>query len=295
MAYVFYHIAQERFIEFATTNSKGDRPRTKWELFSKFPARIPPAEIRERIGSVLSAYDDLIENNLRRIKLLEESTRQLYKEWFVRLHFPGYEHTKLIEGVPEGWERKTLSEASESVNYGYTESAQTEEVGPKYLRITDIVPSFIDWSTVPYCPITERKKEKFSLREGDIVVARTGATVGYAKRLNKRHPEAVFASYLVRFRLSPKVSSIFIGTFIESDDYKAYVKSRIGGAAQPNANAKVLGDVKILIPSHQLQKEFDEIVSKLIDQKEILQIQNQKLKQTRDLLLPKLMSGEVEV
>ena len=122
--------------------------------------------------------------------LLEESARLLYQEWFVRLRFPGHEHTHIINGVPDGWRRTTLANLCESIDYGYTASAVQEEVGPKLLRITDIVPQFIDWSSVPYCNILDDRKEKFLLKEGDIVIARTGATVGYAKRLHQRHPES---------------------------------------------------------------------------------------------------------
>jgi type I restriction enzyme S subunit len=139
------------------------------------------------------------------MELLEDAARQLYREWFVRLRFPGREHTRIVNGVPEGWERTTLGQLCESIDYGYTASAEEEEVGPKFLRITDIVPSFIDWSSVPYCQIEDNKLSKFRLSEGDIVIARTGATVGYAKRLHKRHPDTVFASYLVRLRLNQEM------------------------------------------------------------------------------------------
>jgi type I restriction enzyme S subunit len=227
--------------------------------------------------------------------LLEEAARQVYREWFVRLRFPGHEHARIINGVPEGWKRKSLPELCESIDYGYTASAQQEEVGPKFLRITDIVPQLIDWTTVPHCQISEERFDKFRLREGDIVVARTGATVGYAKRLHKRHPEAVFASYLVRFRMKPEVDDLMVGIFVESDSYKAYVRSRVGGAAQPNANAKVLAGTEILVPAPVLQRTFHEIVKPLFDQREILQIENEKLRAARDLLLPRLMSGEIAV
>lgn len=83
--------------------------------------------------------------------------RLLYREWFVRLRFPGYEHTRIIDGVPEGWERKKLAEICESIDYGYTASAEKEGIGPKFLRITDIVPNSIDWSDVPHCPIEDKK------------------------------------------------------------------------------------------------------------------------------------------
>jgi type I restriction enzyme S subunit len=256
---------------------------------------LPLIDEQRKIAEVLKSYDDLIENNRRRMALLEDAARQLYREWFVRLRFPGHEHVKIRDGVPEGWERKRIAEICESLDYGYTASADKNEIGPKFLRITDIVPDYIDWESVPFCLIDENRLEKFLLHEGDIVVARTGATVGYAKRINKRYPNAVFASYLVRFRIKPEVDNLMVGTFIESVEYKKYVQSRIGGAAQPNANAKVLAGAEILIPASRIQRDFNEIVEPLIDQREMLQIQNQKLRLARDLLLPRLMSGQIPV
>jgi len=131
--------------------------------------------------------------------------------------------------------------------------------------------------------------------EGDIVIARTGATVGYAKRLNRRYPEAVFASYLVRLRIRREFESLMVGLFVESDGYKSYVQSRVGGAAQPNANAKVLSAAEVLVPPPTLQRLFRESVESLADQREILQVQNQLLRAARDLLLPRLMSGQMAV
>src|SRR5262249_9505681 len=160
---------------------------------------------------------------------------------------------------------------------------------------TDIVPSVIDWATVPYCPIADDRLAKFRLIEGDIVIARTGATVGYAKRLHKRHPEAVFASYLVRIRLKPQLDNLIAGIFVESADYKSYVQSRVVGAAQPNANAKILSAVETLVPPAGMQRVFREVVEPLMDQREILELLNRQLRAARDLLLPRLMSGEIAV
>ena len=271
------------------------QPNASAPVLGSFEFVLPPRPSQTRISSILSAYDDLIENNRRRMALLEEAARQLYREWFVRLRFPGHERTRITNGLPEGWNHKTLAEVCESIDYGYTASAEKEEIGPKFLRITDIVPPFIDWPTVPHCLISDERFEKFRLCEGDIVVARTGATVGYAKRLHKRHPETVFASYLVRFRIRPEVDNLMMGILAESDWYKAYVKSRVGGAAQPNANAKVLGGAEILVPAPVLQRAFHETVEPLFDQREILQIENEKLRTARDLLLPRLMSGAIAV
>lgn len=270
-------------------------PHINLEILKNFQMPLPPVGLQHRISDILSTYDDLIENNRRRMQLLENAARELYREWFVRLCFPGYEHTRIINGVPEGWERKTLAELCESIDYGYTASAELEEVGPKFLRITDIVPEFIDWASVPHCQIEDDRLLKFRLYEGDIVIARTGATVGYAKRLHKRHPDAVFASYLVRLRVKPEMDNLLVGVFVESDDYKSYVHSRIGGAAQPNANAKVLAGAEMLVPSTILQRAFRDFVEPMVDQRELLQIQTEKLRVSRDLLLPRLMSGEIAV
>lgn len=290
--FVFYKL---QTLDLARFNGGGAVPTLNRNNLDNVRVKVPPLPTQRKIAGILSAYDDLIENNLKRIQLLEESARLLYREWFVRLRFPGHEHTPINNGIPQGWEKKTLAEVCESVNYGYTASAQQEEIGVKFLRITDIVPSFIDWSNVPYCEIPDNKKEQFLLKQGDIVIARTGATVGYAKRLHKRHPATVFASYLVRLRVKKEIDDLMIGLFVESDDYKSFVQSNLGGAAQPNANAKVLSSAKILIPPPLIQKLFRETVEASFDQREVLQQQNQKLKQARDLLLPRLMSGEIAV
>jgi type I restriction enzyme S subunit len=156
---------------------------------------------------------------------------------------------------------KSLAEIAEFVQYGYTASASEHPVGPRFLRITDIVPSQIDWDSVPYCEIDEKARSKFSLATGDIVIARTGATVGYAK-LIRDNPESVFASYLVRIRVDRQFADPgYVGRIVESDVYKQFVMSRVGGAAQPNANAKVLSAFRLPIPNRSTQSRIVEILS----------------------------------
>lgn len=160
-----------------------------------------------------------------------------------------------------GYTKLSLADVCESVRYGYTASAIQESVGPHFLRITDIVPDSINWDSVPYCEIDEVNKDRFSLQQGDIVVARTGATVGYAK-LIRDEIDAVFASYLVRFRVDTKVADPgFVGRLVESFVYKDFVKSQVGGAAQPNANAQVLGSFKLQLPTKPEQARISSILS----------------------------------
>lgn len=162
------------------------------------------------------------------------------------------------------WQETTLASACERVDYGYTASASDNPDLPRFLRITDIVGTHIDWATVPGCHIDDRGLEKYALRSGDLVVARTGATVGHAKRI-RRHPVAVFASYLVRFRPRPEVNPSFLGAIVESRAYKDYVLLNAGGAAQPNANAKVLGAFPLLLPDSETQGRVAAVLDALDD------------------------------
>jgi type I restriction enzyme, S subunit len=153
-----------------------------------------------------------------------------------------------------------LAEIAEEVRYGYTASASVESVGPKFLRITDIVPDLIHWGSVPYCTISAKDRNKYLLRDGDIVIARTGATVGYAKSL--RHPpESVFASYLVRVRVAEENDARYVGLVVMSHDYKQFVVANAGGAAQPNANAKVLASYPVPLPPLKTQQKIASVVS----------------------------------
>ena len=256
---------------------------------------LPDLSTQRKIAGILSAYDDLIENNLRRIKILEEMAQSLYREWFVHFRFPGHGTARFIDSslgqIPKGWEVKTIADICQSVSYGFTASASRENIGPKFLRITDIVPDQIDWANVPFCEISKDKTAKLLLQPGDIVVARTGATTGYAKRLNKLHPDTVFASYLVRARAKTEVSNRMLGILMESDEYKKFIQTNLSGSAQPQANAVVLTSMPLVVPNRAISERFDQFVEPMIDQAELLSVKNQNLRRTRDLLLPKLLDG----
>ncbi|OPB89597.1 hypothetical protein BAS06_04360 [Elizabethkingia miricola] len=295
--FLFYNLCQQEFFDFMMAGANGTKmPRGNKNAIIKYKVNLPPLKTQRKIVSILSGYDNLIENNQKRIKILEEMVQQTYEEWFVRMHFPGYETAVFgKDGLPEGWEVKSLGELTETMQYGYTESANSQPVGPKFLRITDIVGSNINWQTVPYCVIDEKKKAKYLLKEGDIVIARTGATVGYAKRINKNCPNAVFASYLIRLKLKPEIDDVFMGVFVESHSFVQTVQNIAGGAAQPNANAPILKQIEIIVPSKNIQDNFREIVLKQKNAQELLLKQNQHLREARDILLPRLMMGIIDV
>lgn len=159
--------------------------------------------------------------------------------------------------------------------YGYTASATDNNTGVKFVRITDIVPDFVDWNKVPYCEISEKDFKKYKLNEGDIVAARTGATVGYAKQIRKGSPDAVFASYLVKLIPSEKVDKHFLGVLIESNVYREFIQIIAGGSAQPNANANDLTLFKFFLPPLPTQQRIASILSAYDD---LIEVNNQRIK-----------------
>lgn len=289
--FLYYYLSTLHFEQFDAGASNPTLNRNHiHSLKVQFPER---TEAQCRIASILSAYDELIENNNQRIKILEEMAEQLYKEWFVRMRFPGHESVRMVKGAPERWEVDKLSRFVDT-QYGYTASAEEEEVGPKFLRITDIVPENLDWERVPHCKITDFILEKYLINDGDILVARTGATVGYAKLMHNP-PKAVFASYLVRLIPKRADDKFIIGQLVESNDYKLFIQAVATGAAQPQANASLMTMFNVYIPPTELKSRYNQIVTPIFDEKNILLKKNQLLRRTRDLLLPRLMSGQLTV
>ena len=204
-------LADDEFLKhwFAGNNISGyitgaAQPKLSQASMRRIRLLLPAYEGQRRIASILSAYDDLIDNNTRRIAILEEMARRIYEEWFVRFRFPGHEGVRMVESelesVPEGWRVVPLAEMVDT-QYGYTESAQDKPVGPKFLRGMDINKQpYIDWSAVPYCPIHPDELLKFKLSVGDVVVIRMAdpGKIGIVEKAI----DAVFASYLVRLRIT---------------------------------------------------------------------------------------------
>ena len=176
------------------------------------------------------------------------------------------------------------------MQYGYTETATIEPVGPKFLRITDIAQNYIDWNDVPYCPINEKNHEKYVLSEGDVVVARTGATVGYAKMVGRNIPDSVFASFLVRIRPIDDEYRYYFGLAITSAEFLDFVQTNAGGSAQPQANPPLLGEFKLSIPNKQSLPEFNTKISAFLEVIESNEAEISKLHEVKDTMVKMLSS-----
>lgn len=257
--------------------------------------RSPGPSEQEAVVSVLSAYDDLIEINRRRVALLEEAARLLYREWFVHFRFPGHEHNRTVDGVPEGWEWRYLADVV-STQYGYTASASKEAVGPKFLRGTDINKrSYIDWASVPFCSEQGLDFEKYELAPGDILVVRMAAPGKVA--LVEKPVRAVFASYLVRFKIknAAEVPPGYLFMTLSSERYQGFVRASSSGATRKTASAKLLTDFRFVLPPPALLRTFMAQFTALRDMITRLVEQSVSAGRARDLLVPRLMNGEIVV
>jgi len=251
-----FHGNDPRFVAYFLRNELRDYrsdkaavPGVDRNVLHRLPVRCPDLQAQQQIVRILSAYDDLIENNRRRIALLEEAARLLYREWFVHFRFPGHEHVKIVNGIPEGWEAISLNEFCDT-QYGYTESASNEPIGPKFLRGTDInKASYIDWSSVPYCPIEEKDHKKYKLHEGDILIIRM-ADPGKSA-LIEESIDAVFASYLVRLRQGDQdklFDPLYLFYCLIDPRYQQFIANASGGSTRKSASAPLLTKYAVLKP-----------------------------------------------
>ena len=160
------------------------------------------------------------------------------------------------------WETKSLDELTDRIDYGHTASADSEAVGPKFLRITDIQNGHVDWKTVPFCPATPDELDKYRLSDGDIVFARTGNTTGKSFLLKHPPEDSVFASYLIRVRPSRSVNPRFLAHFFDTPNYWNQIKKNAQGAGQPGVNATRLKTLEIPLPPLPEQKRIADILDR---------------------------------
>ncbi len=253
-----------------------------------------PADIGEQasIASILSAYDDLIENNRRRIQLLENAARMLYKEWFVHLRFPGHEHTRIVDGVPEGWNAGTIGDVGEVITGKTPSKKKPENFG------SDL--PFIKTPDMHGTAIVVHSEESLS---------EEGAKIQANKTLP---PRSILVSCIgtvgaVALNASPAQTNQQINSIVPASDfiiYWAYFMAKAlkpllegmgGGATMANVNKSKFSGIKVVIPSKQLLNLFSDFAKPVFDKIVNLTISNAQLAKARDLLLPKLMNGEVAV
>ena len=252
----------------------------------------PPLEIQHRIADILSAYDDLIENNQKQIKLLEEAARRLYKEWFVDLRFPGHENTKIVDGVPEGWSKSTVFEVSAILRRGispkYNENARGIVINQKCIRQT----------IVSYDEARTQEKKypaELELKEADIAICSTGAgTLGRVGQIYEVRENTTLDSHVTLIRANEKIGQQYLFWSLKmQQDY--LMSAGKGSTNQLELSRETIGNCKILIPEQKIAEQAEKNFVAIHNKMKECSMQIARLREARDLLLPKLMSGEVEV
>jgi type I restriction enzyme S subunit len=196
--------------------------------------------------------------------------------------------------IPNGWTFDAIKNRATNIQYGFTQSATEDPIGPHFLRITDIRGGTIEWSSVPFCKTTENEREKYRVMDGDILVARTGASTGDNIYVVEP-PSAVFASYLIRLQFASRGIGRIVGEFTRTSDYASHIAGNIGGSAQPNANAQTLAAASMVFPTEEIADAFYRIVRPFDLQRAANDRESRTLANLRDKLLPKLLGGELSV
>lgn len=232
---------------------------------------LPDIQIQHKIADILSAYDDLIENNQKQIKLLEEAAQRLYKEWFVDLRFPGHENTKIVDGVPEGWSRTNINEIL-TFHRGYDLTKNEMKAG-RY-------PVVGSTTVIGY-------HNEFKIKGPGIVTGRSGSLGKYQFIWDNFWPHNT-SLYISDYK---DHNVFFVYSLLQTVDFA----SLNNGGAIPTLNRNVLSNIEVIEPEKKLQDMFAKIAEPQYQKINNLEKQNNQLKMARDVLLPKLMSGEVEV
>ena len=293
--YIYYFLSQDKVkVQLAakaggTANQANISATHIQELV--FPC--PNIETQIRISNILKNYDDLIENNKKQIKLLEEAAERLYREWFVDLHFPGYENTEIIDGVPEGWKKQKISEFGEIITGKTPSTTKKQYYGGNipFVKIPDmhncVYPIVTEFTLTTEGANTQ--KNKFIPKNG--IMVSCIATVGLVNIA------------IETCQTNQQINSIVLND--EQDLYYTYFTMKrlkallegVGsnGATMTNVNKTKFGNLEVLYPSNNLRKDYFDYCKPIFEKIYALSIGVHKLSQVRDGLLPKLMSGEIEV
>lgn len=299
--YIFYNVRfsvlpQLKKLDSGTTSGRENISKTSFSSI-RIPV-IKDKNVQRRIGVILSTYDMLIENNTKRIRLLEKMAENLYKEWFVRFRFPGHEKVEMENGLSKGWSIIKIKELS-NIKSGFAfKSEWFTDAGCRVAKIKDIGGVLMDTSDLSYVSEDNCKKaEKFILREGDLTIALTGATIGKISIVPKHRGLIYTNQRLGKFfngdnpiENLPFLYCLFAQDIMVQDIMNLSNSS----SAQPNISPEQIGNIKFK-GNMDLIKRYNEVAKGFFQEILSLHEMNQNLARQRDLLLPRLMSGKLEV
>lgn len=271
--YIYYYMSSDAGQKAMWSRTIGAaQPALTIDIVKQYEIPLPDIKIQKRIADILSAYDNLIENNQKQIKLLEEAAQRLYKQWFIDLRYPGHETTKIVNGLPEGWRKGIVGEIAEFKRGKVITKAQVAE-GNIPVVAGGLEPAYYHNTANTTAPV--------------ITVSGSGANAGFAQLYN----ENVFASDCSFADINTTPYVYFIYCLLK--DKKTELDSLQKGAAQPHVYAKDINALATLLPPEDILKLYTKYASPYFEKIGVLKEQIKNLNQSRDRLLPKLMNGEL--
>lgn len=292
-----YYLSQTHYVRQLAINSMtgaSGRQRADAKFIGNIKWNFPEIETQNKVADILSTYDNLIENNNKRIKLLEKMAENLYKEWFVRFRFPGYEDTEFEDGIPRGWVREKIGLHYNTCSGG-TPSRKHEEYYTEgtipWVKTGEIKDGIIIHTDECITEAGIKGSSAKLLPQGAVVMAMYGVNIGMLAYLDS---EMTCNQACCVFNDKNEINSRhYLFHYLYSiRDYLLLIGF---GAAQQNLSQDLIKKVKIVIPPAELIKEFDKQKEPLYQTIRALMMQNDKLIKQRDALLPRLMSGKLEV
>lgn len=290
--FIYYWFSRRETIEsIVSRNASSGVPHINLTVLRSFQIPVPEVRTQERIADVLSTYDDLIENNKRRIALLEESARLLYREWFVHLRFPGHEHFKLVDGVPKGWTTRTLGDIAGTNPRSYQAKELPDEIN--YVDISSVSTGRIVSKARMSSADAPGRARRRAL-DGEIIWSNVRPNLrAYALVLEPEEDDVFSTGFTV---LSARdVPFTWLYLFVTTEAFVGHLVNHATGAGYPAVRPDDFERAAVVVPSGSLLKRFHETTEPGFRLLSKLDQQNRKLAEARDLLLPRLMSGEIAV
>ena len=253
---------------------------------------------QKAMASILSTYDDLIDTNRRRIQLLEESARLLFREWFVYFRFPGHEKVKIVDGVPEGWKRINFMDIISAIESGGRPKGGAVDEGIPSIGAENVngIGNY-NYSNEKYVPEEYyQKMKKGKVISKDVLLYKDGANIGRTTLVGYGYPhdKCCINEHVFILRTKNNIQN-WLYFFLSQNFIQQAVANLNSNSAQPGISQDKLSSLKIIFPDEEIVRLFDAVTENIVKQIFILSIQNQKLAQARDLLLPRLMNGAIEI
>lgn len=295
----YYYYFKSPYSEVKTIVSQCAQAGIRGSDLRKLNVIHPSLDVQNRIAVMLSSYDDLIENNYKQIKLLEEVVQRLYKEWFVDFRFPGHETAKFINGLPERWRKEAFINIFSYVRGKSYSSAEIEaETGILMANLKNIKP-FGGYNRGKEKHFNGTYKEEQTISSGDVIMAVTDMTqerrlVGYVARVPRLHKKAIFSMDIIKL-IPVKISKIFLYSLLNYGNFGKILSQKANGTNVLHLRPENILDVIAIIPEEKIENNFVKNITPLFNKIDTLEDQICLLQEARDRLLPKLMNGEIEV